>query len=114
MLAKDSGSPIQDSEIVISLFSPHREKLAIYRGYDIKQLENRFRVITVLKNRYGESDIEIGCAFYGKTGVFAELPKPDEIYDYKKYNTPDWILNKKDSNDTEIKDEVKQNFNFTL
>ena len=69
--AKDSGSPIQDSEIVISLFSPHREKLSTYRGYDIKQLQHNFRSITCLKNRYGESDVEIGCAFYGKIGYFA-------------------------------------------
>ncbi len=110
--SKDSGSPIQDSEVVLALFSPHREKLASYRGYDIKQLESRFRVITVLKNRYGESDIEIGCAFYGKVGIFAELPKPEEIYDYEKYRNPNWILGKE-----ELKvntDESKSNFNFVV
>lgn len=102
--AKDSGSPVQDSEIVLSLFSPHREKLSTYRGYDIKQLQHNFRSITCLKNRYGESDIEIGCAFYGKTGYFAELPRPEEIYDYDKYSSSKWIFNQdnditKDNND---------------
>lgn len=114
--AKDSGSPIQDSEVVLSLFSPHREKLSTYRGYDIKQLESNFRVITCLKNRYGESDIEIGCAFYGKIGYFAELPKPEEIYDYEKYTNSDWILNSKDNKETIecTEDKTKSNFNFTI
>lgn len=92
--AKDTGAPGQDSEIIIALFNPHREKLASYRGYDIKQLSSNFRSITVLKNRYGEADVEVGCAFYGKVGIFSELPKPDEIYDYCKYNSPNWILHK--------------------
>lgn len=94
---KDTGAPAQDSEIIISIFNPFREKLSSYRGYDIKSLGSNFRVVTVLKNRYGEADVEVGCAFYGKISYFAELPKPDEIYDYDKYNTPDWILDKEDN-----------------
>lgn len=89
---KDTGAPAQDSEVIISIFNPHREKLASYRGYDIKALQQNFRVITVLKNRYGEADVEVGCAFYGKTSCFAELPKPEEIYDYEKYSNPNWLL----------------------
>lgn len=97
--AKDTGAPAQDSEIVLSVFSPIREKLSTYRGYDIKQLKHNFRVITCLKNRYGESDVEIPCAFYGKMGIFAEIPLPNEIYDYAKYETPDWL--KKDYKEAE-------------
>lgn len=98
---KDTGAPAQDSEIIISIFNPFREKLNTYRGYDIKRLESRFRSITVLKNRYGEADIEVGCAFYGAVSVFAELPKPDEIYDYGKYETSQWILE-------DNKDDIKE------
>ena len=114
--AKDSGSPIQDSEIVISLFSPHREKLSTYRGYDIKQLQHNFRSITCLKNRYGESDVEIGCAFYGKIGYFAELPKPDNIHDYDKYSNSRWLLEKNDTKDNiKTEDEISnQTSNFIL
>lgn len=114
--AKDSGSPIQDSEIVLSLFSPHREKLSTYRGYDIKQLQHNFRSITCLKNRYGESDVEIGCAFYGKIGYFAELPKPDEIYDYGKYKNSRWILKEDDVEEVVNKKDnaSNRNHNFIL
>jgi hypothetical protein len=112
---KDTGAPAQDSEIIISIFNPHREKLASYRGYDIKQLGPNFRSVTVLKNRYGEADVEVGCAFYGAISVFAELPKPEEIYDYEKYKGSEWLLEenvqdedlkKKDANN----DQSKYNF----
>ena len=89
---KDSGSPAQDSEIIISIFNPNRERLSTHKGYDIGILGNRFRSITVLKNRYGESDVEVGTAFYGKCGLWKELPKGDEIYDYDKYLTSQYIL----------------------
>lgn len=109
--AKDTGGPVQDSEIVLALFNPYREKLNSYRGYDIRQLESRFRVITCLKNRYGESDIEVPCVFYGKIGIFKELPKPDEIYDYAKYETPDWL--KKDyKEEPQMND--SDNFDFIM
>lgn len=112
-MAKDSGSPIQDSEIVLALFNPYREKLATYRGYDIRQLESRFRVITCLKNRYGESDIEVPCVFYGKVGIFKELPKADQIYDYAKYETPRWIIEdvEHEDNNEEL---TENNFNIVL
>lgn len=112
-MAKDTGAPGQDSEIIIALFNPHREKLASYRGYDIKQLSSNFRSITVLKNRYGEADVEVGCAFYGKIGLFSELPKPDEIYDYEKYSNPKWILNKEDNIEKE-EDTIQSKSKFIL
>lgn len=107
---KDTGAPAQDSEIIISIFNPFREKLSSYRGYDIKSLGGNFRVLTVLKNRYGEADVEVGCAFYGKISYFAELPKPDEIYDYEKYNNPNWIIDTEDN----VEDKPIQTSKFTL
>ena len=98
---------------MISIFNPHREKLNSYRGYDIKQLESNYRTITILKNRYGEADIEVGCAFYGKISYFAELPKPDEIYDYEKYKTPNWILNK-DEKEEKQEEITTKSYKFTL
>lgn len=91
--AKDSACPIQDGDVVITLFSPHRDQLATYHGYDIRQLGDNFRTIGILKNRYGESSLEIASSFYGRCGIFAEIPKPDEIYDYSKYQSIDWLIN---------------------
>lgn len=113
---KDSGSPAQDAEIIISIFNPFRERLATYRGYDIKILQSRFRSITVLKNRYGEADVEVGCAFYGRCGLWKELPKSDEIYDYDIYLDAKYM--KRDEQTTEVakqEDECnKQRFNFLM
>ena len=70
---KDSGGPVQDSEIVLSIYNPNRDKLATYRGYDVKKLGNTFRVISVLKSRYGEADVEIGVNFFGQCNWWREL-----------------------------------------
>ena len=111
---KDTGAPAQDSEVIISIFNPHREKLTSYRGYDIKALQQNFRVITVLKNRYGEADVEVGCAFYGRTGLFAELPRPEEIYDYEKYSNSDWLLDVEDKIENEDDVQITQKSKFIL
>lgn len=56
----------------------------------------------MLKSRYGESDVEIAVNFFGKSGIFHELPLPNEIYDYDKYLTPDYILNNKEDAENEV------------
>lgn len=108
---KDSGNPAQDCEVAISLFNPFREELASYHEYNIKLLRDRFRAITVRKSRYGESDIEIGCFFWGHNGYFKELPKPEEIFDYSKYTRLDY----EDEDNIIEEDNVENNnSNFTL
>ena len=103
-MTKDTGAPAQDSEIIISIFNPHRENLG-----------PNFRSITVLKNRYGEADVEVGCAFYGAVSVFAELPKPDDIYDYEKYSSSEWLLEDSSEDNIKIEDESStQKYNFIL
>ena len=63
---------------------------------------------------------EPGC-FHLQSLLFAELPKPNEIYDYAKYSSPNWLLNKKDEpivvdndNDEDDKSNKKSNLNFIL
>ena len=76
---------------MIALYNPFRDALKTYKKYDVSQLQGSFRSIMVLKNRFGDCDVEIGTAFYGWINYFHELPLPDEIYDYEKYRTPRWI-----------------------
>lgn len=109
---KDSGNMAQDAEIVISIFNPHREKLATYNKYDIKLLRDHFRSITVLKNRYGEADVEVGVNFFGHNGLWHELPLAEDIYDFQKYTSPDYLLN---PDEEKLEDDApKQSLNFTL
>lgn len=108
---KDSGNVGQDCEVALSLFNPFREELASYHEYNIKELRDRFRSITVRKSRYGESEVEIGCFFWGHNGYFKELPKPQEIFDYGKFKRLDY-----DCVDKQIEQDnvEKTNLSFTL
>lgn len=109
---KDSGNPAQDCEVAISIFNPFREKLASYGGYDIKQLEDNFRVITVQKSRDGSSNVEVGVNFFGRFGYWKELLRSNEINDYSKYTNPDYIL--KGELDKEIGSTSFSNFKFKM
>ncbi len=104
---KESSDSTDASEVVMAINNPNRDKLAKYGNYNVKELGDVFRSIVVLKDRYGDCDVEIGCAFYGQVGIFKELPKPDEIYDYEKYKDPEWIFGKDNENN-----ESKSKFSF--
>ena len=89
---KDSGSLVEDSMVVIGLFSPHKYKLSTYKKYNIKTLEQCFIGVFILKSRFGASDMMIPTGFYGDCSHYADLPKPENIYDYEKYTSPNWLL----------------------
>ena len=85
---KDSGGPVQDSDVTLQLYYPARDKLPTYRDYKIlgpKSLGGRFRSIIISKNRYGIADKVVGCGFYGEVGWFKELPLGKEIVDFTQY-----------------------------
>lgn len=104
---KDSGAIYEDSTVVIAVHSPHKFKLGTYRKYNIKELQQCFVAIFLLKSRFGTSDIMVPMGFYGDVTRYVELPKPDEIYDYEKYKNPYWSRG-------ETKIESNKNINFTL
>lgn len=88
---KDSGNTVEDSDLVLSLFNPYRYRVydegGMYKGYNIAHQflapggENRFRLLSVLKNSYGKDDVEYGLRFWGEFGGFATLPRPDNHLD---------------------------------
>lgn len=93
---KDSGGPSEDSEIVIGIFNPFKEKLAKHRGYDIRKLRDKSRFLCLLKNRYGDVDKVVPIAFYGKVNYVKELPElvmegDDSNLNYDSYVNPLWI-----------------------
>lgn len=106
----DSSGPAQSAEVVIMLYYPYREKIARCEGYPIQNiLKNKGRIIQICKNRYGRSDINIGCVFHGEIGMFVGLPKPEEISDYDPYlnliDTINYIPdNKKEHKDENLND----------
>ena len=104
---KDSGSLYEDSQIVLAVHSPHKFKLTTYRKYNIKELEQIFIGLFLLKSRFGTSDIMIPVGFYGDSSHYIELPRPDQIADYEKYKSINWIKEDKVENN-------KTNFKFNL
>ena len=112
--SKDSGNTVQDSNIMLAVYNPFRDSLKTYRGYNIDVLQGTFRSVMVLKNRFGDCDVEVGCNFFGGINYFNELPKPDEIYDYDKYLEPSYLLNKEDEIKEETVDNTNSNLNFVI
>jgi len=49
-------------------------------------MKDRFRAISVLKNRDGEAEKVVGAKFLGEIGLFNELPIPSLLLqeDYEK------------------------------
>jgi hypothetical protein len=86
--AADSSGPSQASEVVIGIFHPFRERLPTCEKYDIRKLQDRFRLCQVLKQRFGVADRSVGCAFWGEIGYWKDLPLPNEITDYSQYLNP--------------------------
>ena len=83
---KDTSGTTDASEVVIALYYPFRETIARCEGYNIVNvLKSRFILIEVIKNRYGQSNVNIGSIFHGEINRFIELPKPDQISDYNNY-----------------------------
>lgn len=99
---KDSGCPSEDSEIVIGIFNPFKEKLLKHRGHNIKELRDRCRFLCLLKNRYGDADKVVAIAFYGKVNYVKELPElaegeDDSNLDYESFKNPLWTTKDKES-----------------
>lgn len=76
---KESGNTQEDANVVLALFSPQRYEIPRFRDYDIVKMRNRFRSLSILKNRDGEADKVLGMEFIGEVGTFNELPKGLEM-----------------------------------
>ena len=113
---KETGDTTDAAEVVAALYGPNRDKLNTYRGYNVKKLGDHIRVLQILKTRFGEADKEIALNFHGGINMWSELPLPDDIYDYDKYVTPDYLLNNdnEETTDEEIKEDNTEKQQFKL
>lgn len=83
---KDSQNPEEDSDIVLAVFNPSRYDIKNFYGYNTALLKNRFRSLSILKNRDGDAEQVLGMGFIGQTGTFFELPQSNIMQnsDYEK------------------------------
>ena len=109
---RDSSGPVQDSDVVLQLFWPFREKLSSYRDYKIlgeDGMGSIFKSCIISKNRYGIANQVIGMSFYGSVGWWNELKKGKEIKDFTIYRDESKNIpcKNKQKRDITIKDEVQ-------
>lgn len=69
---------------IYGLFDPKRYGMATYKSYDLNRLNNNFRVLNIIKQRYGTVGEEVPLLFDGKVTHIKTLPKAD---DYKNLET---------------------------
>lgn len=61
------------------MFNPVVYNMSSYTNYNIARLGERFRGVSVLKNRNGSAPARIGYTFLGECGAYAEMPKGEEM-----------------------------------
>ncbi len=66
----------RDALVVLSLFAPVRHNIETHMGYDIRMLQDNYRCLAILKNRFGRPNLKCGLYFDGATNTFKELPGP--------------------------------------
>jgi hypothetical protein len=75
---KESGNMFEDCDAAYALFNPRKFGIEEMFGYDLGDFqsdhgENRFRIVTVLKNSLGADLLNVPLNFIGETGEFKEL-----------------------------------------
>jgi replicative DNA helicase len=64
----------RDCHLILGLFSPDRYEIPNYLGFDIYEMRDNYRCLSVLKNRNGISNMKVSLYFDGATCNFKELP----------------------------------------
>lgn len=82
---KESGTPAEAADVIISLFDPLRYNTGDVGGYEARKFINPetgskpFRSVKILKNTYGADGIRVGTVMQGPSGLFKELPRKDQM-----------------------------------
>lgn len=84
----DNKTTQRDANVVLGLFAPDRYSIAEHNGYDISFFRDRYRSMTILKDRDGVSNRKLPLFFNGAVDFFKELPRADDaegirrVYEY--------------------------------
>ncbi len=68
----------RDCDLMIGLFAPNRYKIPQYEGYDITELKDNYRELSIILNRNGGAATNLDLYFEGAANHFRELT--DEEY----------------------------------
>ncbi len=76
---KGTGNLYESSDIVLYGFSPHNYGIEEFKGYNTAKLQDRFRILGIMKNRYGASNIAAGYGYIGESSYFVDIPSPNDM-----------------------------------
>lgn len=83
---KDFKSTANDIDMFITLYSPLRNKLKVYEGYDINKLGDHYRRFSIQLDRNGQA-VDTDLFFDGATNTFKQMPLPEDKVNLEKvYN----------------------------
>lgn len=75
---KNTGNISEDANTVMGIASPFYLMVDKCLGFDITKFKNRYRMVKILKNRDGESNVNASFLFIGETGMYYQLGKAEE------------------------------------
>lgn len=75
----ESKLTARKANIILGLFSPAIHELQNYRGYNIGRLQDNYRNLSIIRQRNGESGINVGLYFNGACNYFQELPRASDM-----------------------------------
>lgn len=73
--AGDNKRILRTDKVIFSLYDPSRYGLKKHLGIDISKIQDNYRGLKVLKNRYGLSNRSVPLFFEGASGRFSEYKK---------------------------------------
>jgi len=80
----DNKLTIRDVNIAIGVFSPFKNELPEYYGYDIRKLKDNCRFMEIMVSRDGGGGTTCPLFFDGAVNYFSELPLPHNTESIKK------------------------------
>jgi len=69
---------------VFGLFNPIRYEIKSYGKYDVNSLDKYFRIMNIIKQRYGSVGEEVPLFFDGKCANIVTMPRPEDNDNMKK------------------------------
>jgi hypothetical protein len=87
----DNKTTQRDANVVIGLFAPERYGITSHNGYETTILRDRYRSMSLLKDRDGASNFKLPLFFNGATDYFRELPRVDDVEGMRRMY--EWVRN---------------------
>lgn len=85
---KETSDLYDACDVCLGIFNPFKYRISRTFGYDICTddlpkrkfyLEDRFRIMNIMKNRHGDNNKIMPVGFIGENGVILDLPAPNKL-----------------------------------